>query len=99
MCNFHVLLVILSIVVYTKCVGESEDGFEGKRYDSSLQMCLGNFDIHDDKIIRTQDSRAMGAKYLNEAEVNGRDECLKLCCETSTCDVFVYEQKVCALKT
>lgn len=60
----------------------------------NLQMCIENFDIHKDKIIRTQDSRAMGAKYLNEIDLDSRVECLRLCCETDNCDVFVYEEKV-----
>ncbi|GLV41935.1 uncharacterized protein CBL_00397 [Carabus blaptoides fortunei] len=35
----------------------------------------------------------MGAKYLNEIDLGSREECLRLCCETDTCDVFVYEEK------
>lgn len=62
--------------------------------DINLQTCIDNFDIHRDKIIRTQDSRAMGAKYLNEIDLDSREECLRLCCETENCDVFVYEEKV-----
>lgn len=62
--------------------------------DINLQTCINNFDIHRDKIIRTQDSRAMGAKYLNEIDLDSREECLRLCCETDNCDVFVYEEKV-----
>jgi hypothetical protein len=65
-----------------------------KRYDLDLQTCVDNFDIHRDKIIRTQDSRAMGAKYINEIDLGSREECLRLCCETNTCDVFVFEEKV-----
>lgn len=66
-----------------------------KRHDNDLQTCLDNFDVHQDKIIRTQDSRQMGAKYINERDVLSRDECLRLCCETESCDVFVFEEKVC----
>lgn len=65
-----------------------------KRYDLDFQTCVDNFDIHRDKIIRTQDSRAMGAKYINEIDLSSREECLRLCCETSSCDVFVFEEKV-----
>ncbi|XP_063223294.1 uncharacterized protein LOC134531542 isoform X4 [Bacillus rossius redtenbacheri] len=64
-----------------------------KRYDLDLQTCIENFDVHLDKIIRTQDSRAMGANYINEFDVGSREECLRLCCETDTCDVFVFEEK------
>lgn len=66
-----------------------------KRNDIDLQTCISNFDIHKDKIIRTQDSRDMGAKYLNEIDLGSREECLRLCCETKDCDVFVFEEKVC----
>lgn len=65
-----------------------------KRHDSDIQTCLDSFDIHQDKIIRTQDSRDMGAKYINERDVPTRGDCLKLCCETENCDVFVFEEKV-----
>lgn len=63
--------------------------------DLDVQTCIDNFDIHRDKIIRTQDSQNMGAKYLNEIELGSREECLRLCCETENCDVFVFEEKVC----
>lgn len=65
-----------------------------KRRDLDPQTCVDNFDIHRDKIIRTEDSREMGAKYLNEMDLGSRDECLRLCCETESCDVFVFEEKV-----
>lgn len=70
-----------------------------KRNDIDLQTCISNFDIHKDKIIRTQDSRDMGAKYLNEIDLGSREECLRLCCETEDCDVFVFEEKVCVYFT
>lgn len=65
-----------------------------KRSDIDLQTCLDNFDVHKDKIIRTQDSKDMGAKYINEIDLGSREECSRLCCETENCDVFVYEDKV-----
>lgn len=49
-------------------------------------------------IIRTEESRKLGAKYLDFAEMGSREECLRLCCETDECDVFVYEEKVCDSK-
>ncbi|XP_050310894.1 uncharacterized protein LOC126746616 isoform X2 [Anthonomus grandis grandis] len=58
-----------------------------------LQTCIDNFNVHRDKIIRTQDSQNMGAKYLNEIDLGSREECLRLCCETVDCDVFVFEEK------
>ncbi|XP_013187280.1 uncharacterized protein LOC106132418 isoform X2 [Amyelois transitella] len=55
--------------------------------------CSARFDVQRDKIIRTEESRDMGARYLSELDVGTREECLRLCCETDTCDVFVYEEK------
>lgn len=55
--------------------------------------CAARFDVQHDKIIRTEESREMGARYLSELDVGARQECLRLCCETDTCDVFVYEEK------
>lgn len=56
--------------------------------------CASRFDVQRDKIIRTEESRDMGARYLSELDVGARSECLRLCCETDACDVFVYEEKV-----
>lgn len=56
--------------------------------------CGARFDVQRDKIIRTEESREMGARYLSELDVGARQECLRLCCETDSCDVFVYEEKV-----
>lgn len=64
-----------------------------KRHDLDFPTCVDSFDVHPDKIIRTQDSRSMGAKYLNERDVTSREDCLRMCCETPECDVFVYEEK------
>ncbi|XP_053612899.1 uncharacterized protein LOC128676660 isoform X2 [Plodia interpunctella] len=55
--------------------------------------CSARFDVQRDKIIRTEESRDMGARYLSELDVGTREECLRLCCETDSCDVFVYEEK------
>lgn len=56
--------------------------------------CGARFAVQRDKIIRTEESRGMGARYLAELDVGARAECLRLCCETDACDVFVYEEKV-----
>lgn len=56
--------------------------------------CASRFDVQREKIIRTEESREMGAKYLSELDVGGRQECVRLCCETDSCDVFIYEEKV-----
>lgn len=51
------------------------------------------FDVHRDTIIQTDDSRAMGATFLYHVQAANRDECLRVCCDTDRCDVFVFEEK------
>jgi len=36
----------------------------------------------------------MGAKFLNDEEVASNEACMKMCCATDECDVFIYEEKV-----
>ncbi|KAJ8667569.1 hypothetical protein QAD02_009232 [Eretmocerus hayati] len=60
---------------------------------ASLQSCLDGFEVHRDKIIRTEDSIDMGAKFLGEIDVDSRIGCQKWCCESKHCDVFVFEEK------
>lgn len=88
-----ILLYIFDFVTNSR-IANGLDRKIVKRGDIDLQTCINNFDIHTDKIIRTQDSRDMGAKYLNEIDLGSREECLRLCCETENCDVFVFEEKV-----
>ncbi|XP_049533805.1 protein enabled [Anopheles darlingi] len=58
-----------------------------------IETCLARFDVHLNTIIRTEASQSMGARYLDEADVNSREQCLRLCCETENCDVYVFEEK------
>lgn len=55
---------------------------------------LGKFDVKSDMIIKTEESKKLGAKFLESADALSKVECLHLCCETENCDVFVYEEKV-----
>lgn len=52
------------------------------------------FDVKNDMIIKTAESRNLGGKFLDNADSLSKIECLHLCCETESCDVFVYEEKV-----
>lgn len=92
----------LPVFVYCLCFVCFAEGLTKKvitkRSDIDLQTCIENFDVHKDKIIRTQDSKEMGAKYINEIDLGSREECLRLCCETDICDVFVFEEKVGLMK-
>ncbi|KAL6433731.1 hypothetical protein ACFW04_005771 [Cataglyphis niger] len=89
--------VLLILIAIFHC-GYGDDGVNRaneKRHGgtNNYQMCLDSFDIHRDKIIKTQDSRDMGAKYLSVLDVDSRLDCLKYCCETERCDVFIFEEK------
>ncbi|XP_046471893.1 uncharacterized protein [Neodiprion pinetum] len=91
---YQVLRILLSFVTIFYCVnGENVPQKNDKRGDIDLQMCVESFDVHKNKIIRTEDSQEMGAKYINEIDLDSRKECLRLCCETEQCDVFVFEDK------
>ena len=61
---------------------------------SEESMCYDHFDITRNTIIRTEESRAVGAKYLNESDLPNGDDCLLLCCKMAHCNVAVYEEKV-----
>ena len=56
--------------------------------------CLKNFETKDSAIIKTKESQANGAQYLNESKVATFEFCLRLCCETPLCNVAVYDIEV-----
>lgn len=58
--------------------------------------CLEQFDVSENTIIRTADSRLMGAEFLNVTDVGNREDCLTLCCANRQCNVAVFEEKVSA---
>ncbi|XP_012235492.1 uncharacterized protein [Linepithema humile] len=91
----YILLIFVAIL---HCAFSNDDAIKNaseKRHGGTndYEMCLESFDIHRDKIIKTQDSRDMGAKYLSVLDVDSRLDCLKYCCETERCDVFIFEEK------
>lgn len=63
-------------------------GESGRKSNSSL------FRINANTIIRTQDSRTNGARYLNETEQPSNDDCLNWCLQTKQCNLAVFEEKV-----
>ncbi|KAF7487606.1 hypothetical protein SSS_08672 [Sarcoptes scabiei] len=54
---------------------------------------LRNFEINRNSIIKTHESRSMGAKYLNETELYSNEKCIEWCWNTSNCNLAVYEEK------
>ena len=60
-----------------------------------ISFIIERFDIHTSTIIRTEESRTMGAKFIDDVDnIASNERCLKLCCETNECDVFIFEEKV-----
>lgn len=94
---FFVLLPIcdsLSIVDQAQVPSRPLQHVHKRQGFEDYRVCASNFEIHQDKIIRTEESLRLGAKYLNGKDVTSKDECVKFCCETLNCNVFVLEEKV-----
>ncbi|KAH9406614.1 AP-2 complex subunit sigma [Tyrophagus putrescentiae] len=51
------------------------------------------FQVNKNSIIRTHDSRALGAKYINETDLSSNEECLRWCWNTTNCNLAVFEEK------
>mgnify|MGYP001953554583 CR=1 FL=1 len=56
--------------------------------------CMQRFEVSENTIIRAQDSKKIGAKFINESDVGNREDCMALCCRTPLCSVAVFEEKV-----
>lgn len=87
------LILLLAADSVVSAVQNVGNVFKRQEFDD-YRSCARNFEIHQDKIIRTEESKKMGAKYLNGKEVTSKDECIKFCCRTPNCNVFVLEEKV-----
>lgn len=59
-----------------------------------VEGVLEKFHVNFNTIIKTGDSRALGAKYLNESELVSKEDCMLWCWETNPCNLAVYEEKV-----
>ncbi|GBN20674.1 hypothetical protein AVEN_228912-1, partial [Araneus ventricosus] len=61
-----------------------------RQLDSDVES---RFHITKNTIIRTGESRVLGAKYLNETVLPNNHDCLTWCLETPNCNAVVYEEK------
>ncbi|XP_050086693.1 trithorax group protein osa [Anopheles aquasalis] len=90
-------LVVLVLLAATPLATEASSlpsgTFTVAKRSMFIETCLARFDVNLNTIIRTSASQSMGARYLDEADVNSREQCLRLCCETENCDVYVFEEK------
>lgn len=97
MVNFASL--ILCLILWCCLTGAISQSSENGRHQRSLLnqagTCLEQSEITENTIIRTKDSRALGARFLNETSLglNSREQCLRLCCSFHGCNVAVYEEK------
>ncbi|XP_075723635.1 uncharacterized protein LOC119168218 isoform X2 [Rhipicephalus microplus] len=60
---------------------------------AAVRDALQSFEVNENRIIRTEDSRRMGARYLNETELSSNRDCTLWCWETTSCNVAVFEEK------
>ena len=56
--------------------------------------CLANFEQSVKTIIRTKESKANGAVFLNQTDLETFQLCLRLCCETPLCTSAIWDIKV-----
>lgn len=52
------------------------------------------FHINQNSIIRTHDSRLLGAIFINSTLLNTNEECMRFCWGTFNCNLAVFEGKV-----
>lgn len=91
------LYVFFNFIAIFHCInGEISLKKNEKHADitNNYDTCFESFDVHTNKIIKTEDSCDLGAKYLNVLDLESREDCFKYCCDTDKCDVFIFEEKV-----
>lgn len=64
------------------------------RGDNVNGSIASKFQVNKNSIIRTHESRALGAKYINETDMSSNEECLRWCWNTSNCNLAVFQEKV-----
>lgn len=105
---FIFFIIDCSSLIYCQEMLPSREGI--KHFVSTLSTPLDNisridrshheneveskFIIRPNLIIRTGESRALGAKYINETRLPSNHDCLMWCLETPSCNSAVYEEKV-----
>ncbi|CAL4069485.1 unnamed protein product [Meganyctiphanes norvegica] len=100
-CSGPLLLVLLQVVSLGWAQGRTDLFTHDRKRLSHLELqehgCLAKFEsfvqVHDNTIIRTADSKVLGAKFLNESDVGNREDCFTLCCNTLLCNVAIFEEK------
>lgn len=60
-----------------------------------MDQCLPDFQVEQNTIIRTYDSREAGAEFLTSPDCRTAQDCMLRCCGTDRCNLAVFEDKVC----
>ncbi|XP_071037515.1 uncharacterized protein [Parasteatoda tepidariorum] len=78
----------------TNAVGYSSTTDNVPRFNRQLDSDVeSRFHISPNTIIRTSESRVLGARYINETVLPSNHDCLTWCLETPNCNLAVYEEK------
>lgn len=56
--------------------------------------CLQKFETSEQTIIRTVESQKNGAVFINVSTADSFELCLATCCETSLCNVAIFDEQV-----
>ena len=56
--------------------------------------CLQKFETSEQTIIRTVESQKNGAVFINVTTLESFELCLASCCETSLCNVAIFDESV-----
>ena len=60
--------------------------------------CIRKFETSPQTIIRTQESRNNGATFLNVTTLDSYNLCLSSCCDTTLCNVAIFDEEVISIK-
>ncbi|KAH7645826.1 manec and ldl receptor domain containing protein [Dermatophagoides farinae] len=94
-CHLYLLNFIGAIDINTSnaSLTRNSKSIDHQKFLKGSEYFFKNFQINKNSIIKTHDSRSLGAKYLNETELSSNEECLSWCWNTSNCNLAVFEEK------
>lgn len=87
--SFLGLLLFIELLLQSKLLFT-----ESRAYYFKNESILDSFKIKPNTIIKTEESFASGAKYLNGTEMSSNRDCLEWCWQYINCNLAVYEEKV-----
>jgi len=60
---------------------------------SAAEACIDTADVRANTIIRTNASRAAGARFIDSSSVGSSHDCVAKCCDVSNCNLAVVDSK------